>query len=54
MPGIQAVIGDFVWCARNDLAEELQRIERDIDFVLYRGYHQPPSEEEYRRIVWSR
>ena len=31
--------------------EELQRIERDIDFVLYRGYHQPPSEEEYRRIL---
>ena len=28
--------------------EELQRIEQRINF--YRGYHQPPTEEEYRRL----
>ena len=28
--------------------EELQRIERNVNF--YRGYHQPPTEEEYRRL----
>lgn len=28
--------------------EELQNVERRLDF--YRGYHQPPNEEEYRPL----
>jgi len=36
--------------------EELQRIERYIDKDLYRGYYQPPTQEEYRRLCvdWLR
>jgi len=30
--------------------EELQSIERRINFYFYRGYHKPPTEEEYRRL----
>jgi hypothetical protein len=31
--------------------EELQKVERQVDF--YRGFHQPPTEEEYNRL-WDR
>lgn len=30
--------------------KELQRFVRRNDFTLYRGYHQPPNEEEYYRL----
>jgi len=33
--------------------ETLQRIEGSIDFYLYRGHHQPPTEAEFRRLCDS-
>ena len=30
--------------------EELQEIERDVNRSMYRGFHQPPTEEEYIRL----
>ena len=30
--------------------EDLQHIEQQTDFRLYRGYYQPPNEEEYHRL----
>jgi hypothetical protein len=30
--------------------EELQKIERDVNRSSYRGFHQPPTEEEYIRL----
>jgi len=35
-------------CSDYEAYIEKQLIERNIDF--YRGYHQPPTEEEYRRL----
>ena len=29
--------------------EELQEIERSVR--MYRGFHQPPTEEEYQRLL---
>jgi hypothetical protein len=33
-------------------AGELQKIEAKVNF--YRGFHQPPTEEEYHRLVEER
>ena len=31
--------------------EELQRIERQVRTSMYQGFHRPPTEEEYHRLV---
>ena len=36
-------------CGYGSYIEELQEIESEVDF--YRGFHQPPTAEEYRRLV---
>ena len=33
--------------------EELHEIERELDASIYFGFHQPPTEEEYRRRLWE-
>jgi hypothetical protein len=38
------------WLDPEPDSEGLQRIERYIDIDFYSGYHQPPTQEEYRRL----
>lgn len=37
-------------CDYETYVEEHRSLEERVDFQFYRGYHQPPSEHEYRRM----
>jgi hypothetical protein len=40
---------------RSDYQEYIRRLRQiDDDVYLYKGYHQPPTEEEYHRLCEER